>query len=338
MVAAGCRSLYPMERLSVMGLFEAAGRYLEVMPMRARLERRFAADPPDVFVGVDAPDFNLPLERKLRQAGIRTVHYVSPSVWAWRRYRIRKIARSVDLMLTLFPFEARFYEAHRVPVRFVGHPLADLIPGPVDHRSARRQLSLPMQGPLVALLPGSRMSEVKYLAEPLVRTARWLVQRHPDLRFVAPLVEPITRAHFEGVLRREGQGLDIRVLDGRARTAMAAADTVLLASGTASLEALLLRRPMVITYRTTALTHHIMKAMLRVDYIGLPNLLAGEPLVPELIQRDAVPERLGPAVLEFLESRQVQEAFGAASERIHAQLRQNADAGAAEAILRLVAK
>ncbi|MDH3413729.1 MAG: lipid-A-disaccharide synthase, partial [Gammaproteobacteria bacterium] len=197
MQAAGCESFYPMERLSVMGLFEAFGRFVEVIPMRRRLARRLIADPPDVLVGIDAPDFNLSLELMLKQAGIPTVHYVSPSVWAWRRYRLKKIARAVDRMLVLFPFERDFYQRLSIPVSFVGHPMADDIPMQTDRIAARRALGLPEEGECVALLPGSRVSEVRFLAEPLVQTAVWLEQRRPGLRFVTPLADAATRSLFE---------------------------------------------------------------------------------------------------------------------------------------------
>lgn len=333
MIAGGFDGHYPMERLSVMGLVESLGRYAELLPMRARLAQRLIARRPDVFVGIDSPDFNLGLERRLRRAGIPTVHYVSPSVWAWRRYRVRKIARSVSLMLTLFPFEARFYEEHGVPVEFVGHPLADLVPMEPDRAGARRELGLPAQGEVVALLPGSRLSEVSRLAGPLLRTGRWLRERRPGLRFVAPLVDAATRACFEAARRRPGAELEVRVLEGGARTAMAAADAVLLASGTAALEALLLKRPMVIAYRMNPLTYRIMKAMFHAPFVGLPNLLAGHEVAPELLQDAAVPERLGPAVLALLERPALRRGVDAEFGRIHAELRRDASARAAAAVL-----
>ncbi|MCH9672537.1 MAG: lipid-A-disaccharide synthase, partial [Gammaproteobacteria bacterium] len=188
MLAQGCKELYPLERLSVMGFVEAAGRLIELIPIRNRLAKDWLNDKPDLFIGIDAPDFNLTLERKLRRGGVPVVHYVSPSVWAWRRYRVRKIARSVDLMLTLFPFEATFYERYAVPVEFVGHPLADEIPLAVDRGAARAELGLPVSGTLIALLPGSRMSEVSYLAEPMLRTAEWLCREDPTVRFVMPAI------------------------------------------------------------------------------------------------------------------------------------------------------
>ena len=334
--ALGFRPVHPMERLSVMGLFEAFGRYLELLPLRGRLARGWADSRPDVFIGVDAPDFNLSLELALRRAGVRTVHYCSPSVWAWRRYRIRKIARAVDHMLTLFPFEADFYREHRVPVTYVGHPLADSIALHTDRAACRRELGLALGGELVALLPGSRISELNHLAEPMVDTAAWLAARRPGLRFVVPLVNQLTRARFQRALDRLQARLPLTLVDGRSRTAMGAADVVLLASGTASLEALLLRRPMVITYRTTEATYRIMRAMFQVPYVGLPNLLAGRALVPELLQSEAVPDRLGPAVLVMLDDPALRADLELSFERIHRQLRRDASRRAAEAVMEVV--
>ena len=266
MVEEGCRCLYPMERLSVAGLVEAVPRYFALLPVRNRLARAWIADPPDVFVGVDAPDFNLALEVRLRRAGIRTVHYVSPSVWAWRRYRVRKIARAADLLLALFPFEPDFYADHGVRATFVGHPTADAIPSPPDREAARRHLDLPRHGDVVALLPGSRRSELSQLTGPMVEAALWLAARREGIRFVVPIASPSLRRHFEDVLEERGRGLDIRMLDGDSWSAMSAADAVLLASGTATLEALLHRRPMVITYRTLAVTWAIGRRLLHVSH------------------------------------------------------------------------
>lgn len=337
MQAAGCESFYPMERLSVMGLFEAFGRFAEVIPMRRRLAKRLIADPPDVLIGVDAPDFNLSLELMLKQAGVPTVHYVSPSVWAWRRYRVRKIARAVDRMLVLFPFEREFYRRHDVPVTFVGHPMADEIPMHSDKVAARRTLGLPEKGEWLALLPGSRVSEVRFLAEPLAQTAAWLWQRRPGLRFVAPLVDAATRSLFEAAVHRFASDLSVHIIDGQARNAMAAADAVLAASGTATLEALLLKRPMVICYKTLPLTWMIGRRMLHVDHVGLPNLLAGEALVPELLQDQAVPERLGPALLEYFQSPGRVRALEQRFEKIHASLKNDASARAADVVLEVAA-
>jgi lipid-A-disaccharide synthase len=333
MQRAGCTSLYPMERLSVMGLFEAFGRFPEIIPVRRRLARRWIADPPDVFVGVDAPDFNLTLELALRAAGVPTVHYVSPSVWAWRRYRLRKIARAVDRMLVLFPFERDFYQRYDIPVSFVGHPMADEIPLQPETAAARGALGLDGEREWVALLPGSRVTEVRFLAEPLVQTARWLSVRRPGIGFIVPLMTAATRSLFETALQQYGKDIDVHLLEGQAREAMAASDAVLAASGTATLEALLLKRPMVITYRTTALSWMIGRRLLHVDHVGLPNLLAGSEVVPELLQDDARPEKLGAALLRFLEAPELVEALRGRFTAIHESLKNDASARAAEAVV-----
>jgi lipid-A-disaccharide synthase len=337
MLAAGATSLFPMERLSVMGIVEVLGRYRELLGIRRQLADHFRANPPDAFIGIDAPDFNLGLERQLHQAGIKTVHYVSPSVWAWRQRRVKKIARAVDLMLTLFPFEAAFYERHQVPVRFVGHPLADMIPLSVDQGAARRALGLPEAGEVLALLPGSRSNELHYLADTFIRTASWLQQRHPGLRVVAPMANEQRRAQFEAALGRCQPPPDITLVAGQSREVMAAADVVLLASGTAALEAMLLKRPMVVAYRLAALTYWLMKYRVKVDFVSLPNLLGGESLVPELLQHEATPEQLGRAVLEYLENPQAAARIYARFDEIHRDLRRNASDQAAEAIMQLLA-
>ena len=337
MIEAGCRCLYPMERLSVAGLVEAVPRYLALLPVRARLARRWIAEPPDVFIGIDAPDFNLSLEGRLRGAGVPTVHYVSPSVWAWRSYRVQKIARCVDLLLALFPFEPDFYARRGVEATFVGHPLADAIaPGPADRNAARRRLSLPRDADLVALLPGSRLSELSRLARPMLEAARWLAARRERVCFVVPLVTPRLRHHFDAALEEHGRGLDVRTLDGDSWSAMAAADVVLLASGTATLETLLHRRPMVVTYRTHALTWSIGSRLLHVPHVGLPNLLAGRALVPELLQERATGAHLGAALLRYLEHPGTLPALEAEFALIHETLRNDADESAARAVLGLL--
>lgn len=338
MIAAGCETLYPMERLAVIGLAETFRRYWELRALRRRLTRRFVEDPPDLFVGVDAPDFNLTLELALRRAGISTVHYASPQVWAWRRYRLPKIRRAVDMMLTLFPFEETFFREHGVKARFVGHPLADIIPDSTDQGAARSALGLAPDAETVALLPGSRLSEVTRLAEPMVRAARWLAGNRPGIRFVVPLVNEQVRARFEAALCANGDFPEVQLLSGDARTAMAAADAVLLASGTASLEALLLKRPMVITYRLGRLSWWIASMVVKVPFAGLPNLLAGKAVVPELLQDHARPEKLGAALLQYLEDPKRADALKEEFRRIHGILRNHADERAADAVLELMGK
>ncbi len=336
MIAAGCEALYPMERLSVIGLLETFRRYRELRGVRRRLTKRFIDDPPDLFVGVDAPDFNLSLELALRRAGISTVHYVSPQVWAWRRYRLPKIRRAVDMMLTLFPFEEKFFRDRGVRARFVGHPLADIIPDAPDQGAARAELGLAPDAEIVAMLPGSRLSEVSLLAAPMARAARWLVLQRPGVRFVVPLVNDRVRVRFEAALSACGDCPEMRLLAGGARTAMAAADVVLLASGTASLEALLLKRPMVITYRLGRLSWWIASIVVKVPFAGLPNLLAGRAVVPELLQGDAQPEKLGAALLQFLESPEHVATLKEEFRRIHGILRNHADERAADAVLEVM--
>lgn len=342
MIAAGARSLFPMERLSVMGIVEVLGRYRELLGIRRQLADHFRQDPPDVFIGIDAPDFTLGLERRLRRAGIKTAHYVSPSVWAWRQRRVKKIARSTDLMLTLFPFEARFYEAHQVPVRFVGHPLADTIPLKVDRVAARQALSLPAKGEILALLPGSRSNELHYLAEAFIEAVRWLRARRPSLQVVVPLVNATRRSQFEQILAGISEAPPpMTLLDGQSREVMAAADVVLLASGTAALEAMLLKRPMVVAYKLAPLTYWLIRYRVKVQSFSLPNLLAGasrpkENLVPELIQHQASPERLGAALLDYLDNPQKTADINQRFDEIHQTLRRDASHRAAEAVLDLV--
>ncbi|MGM0593928.1 MAG: lipid-A-disaccharide synthase [Pseudomonadota bacterium] len=339
MVAAGCRALFPSEALSVMGLFEVLRHLPRLLRIRKQLRQHLLAEPPDLFIGVDAPDFNLPLERQLKRRGITTVHYVSPSVWAWREKRVEKIHRSVDLMLTLFPFEQAVYQAHGVPVRFVGHPLAEVIPEQVEPAPLRAQLNLPATGPLVALLPGSRMGEVSRLADDFIETARWLHSHQPQLHFIVPFATAATRQHFEQRLSAlDAEGLPITLMDGHSRDAMGAADAVLLASGTATLEALLLNRPMVIAYRLSPLTYQLAKRLLRVPYYSLPNNLAGEYLVEEYTQAQVSAENLGPAVMKLLDDPNHREGLQQRFAAIRRQLQRRSSHEAAQAVLALTGR
>ncbi|MFL6622382.1 MAG: lipid-A-disaccharide synthase [Sulfurifustis sp.] len=336
MQAEGCRSLYEMERLSVIGL-EGIAKIPSVWLIRRKVAAYFAAHRPDLYIGVDAPDFNLAVEERLRASRIPTIHYVSPTVWAWRRYRIRSIARAVDRMLTLFPFEADYYREHRVPVTFVGHPLADEIPDRYDPRAIRARIGVPVDGRLVALLPGSRAGELRRHAMLFVRTAQWLHARHPDLHFVAPFASDFTQALFEQALKvaRAGQ-LPIVRLSRRSRDALAAADVVLLASGTATLEAALLKKPMVVTYKVSRLSELLVKTFAHVKMYSLPNLLAGRQLVPEIMQDDATPEALGAAVEQYLDHPEQAESVQAELARMHAALKQGADVRAALAVMEVL--
>jgi lipid-A-disaccharide synthase len=338
MVEAGCRPLLRTEELAVMGMVEVLGHLGRLLRIRRRLIEHFTAHPPDVFIGIDSPDFNLNLEARLRAAGIRTVHYVSPTVWAWRRGRVRKVARAVDLLLALFPFEVQFYENLALRATAVGHPLADEIPLRTDRAAARARLGLAPERSVIALLPGSRLSEVRRLGEAFAGTAAWVAERRTDVRFIAAMASPSLRDVFEGALRRISPELKVTLSNGDARAVVTASDVVLTASGTATLEALLLKRPMVVAYRVAALSYHLAKdlRLVKVKRIALPNLLAGENLVEEFIQNDVVPPRLGPAILRWLDEpwavRRLQNRF----DGIHRDLRRNASARAANAVLGLL--
>ena len=336
MIALGCHSRYPLEKLSVMGLTEVVKHLPELWHIRRALYRYFAADPPAVFIGIDAPDFNLPLERRLHARGIPTVHYVSPQVWAWRQGRVRKISRSVDLMLTLLPFEEAFYRRHAVPVRYVGHPLADEIPLQVDRRAARNTLGIPEAGPLLALLPGSRMGEAQRLGPLFIATARWLRARRPCLGFIIPAATAGIQRYLTEQLAAPGDDLPVMLVEGCSRLVMTAADVVLLASGTATLEALLLKRPMVVAYRVAPFTAWIGARLIKISRYSLPNLLAGRDLVSELIQEDATAEKLGGAVLELLDNPAARARQVTEFSSIHQLLRRGASQQAAAAIAELL--
>ena len=330
MQAEGLTSYFPMERLSVMGLVEVLGRLRELLARRKLLIKTLIEEKPDVFIGIDAPDFTLNIELKLRQAGIKTVHYVSPSVWAWRQKRVLKIREGCDLMLTLLPFEARFYEEKGVPVRFVGHTLADAIPLQADRAAARAELGLP-DGPLVALMPGSRGGEVGRLGALFFDAAERLQVQKPEIRFVLPCASPQRRAQIETLL--EGRNLPLTLLDGQSHLALAACDAVLIASGTATLEALLYKRPMVVAYRLAPLTFWILKRMVKSPYISLPNLLAQRLLVPELLQDDATPDALAQTLLPLIDGGEEQTR---GFDDIHRTLRRDASNQAADAVLTLI--
>jgi lipid-A-disaccharide synthase len=301
MQAAGMEVLFPMERLAVRGYVEVLRHYFEILGIRRQLAARFVREPPACFVGVDAPDFNLDLELRLTGAGIPTVHYVSPAVWAWRANRIHKIKRAVNAMLVVFPFEEPIYRQAQIPVTYVGHPLADELAQHPGHEAARSRLHVPPGIPVVALLPGSRVSEVEQMAGLFLAAARLIAEGLRNARFFLPVVSRATRERVEAALRTlGGDALNITILSGHAHDAMAAADVVLAASGTATLEAALLGRPMVIAYRMPRVSWWIMKRMRRVPHVGLPNILAGERLVPELLQDEATPANLANAALGLI--------------------------------------
>lgn len=336
MIAAGCKALYPMERLAVMGITEVIRRYRELRSMRDELARRFAQDAPEVFVGVDAPEFNLGLAHRLHQKGIRTVQYVSPQVWAWRESRVKTIAQAVDLMLTLFPFEESFYKRHNIAAKFVGHPLADEIPLQVDRTQARGALGLSEDGAIVALLPGSRSNEWHHHTEPFIRAAIWCYRREPSLRFVAPSVSAAERCFVERWRDRLAPDLPLAVLDGRSQSVIAASDVVLTVSGTATLETMLLGKPMIVAYRMGRLSYLVARLLVKAPFIALPNLLAERCLVPELIQDDVRAEKLGQEILSWLNDRDRAVALQNEFSRLHTLLRHSADRQAAQAIANMI--
>lgn len=334
MQAAGVKSLFPMERLAVRGYVEVLRHYSGIVALRRQLRDFFLAHPPRVFIGVDAPDFNLDLEAALKRRGIATVHYVSPSIWAWRGRRIERIRRAVSRVLALFPFEAPLYERVGIPVSYVGHPLADLLPDEPDRAAMRSQMRLPLQGRIVALLPGSRQSELQYMADLFVQTAKLIAEALPGTLFLVPLISRETRILFEEALYRHQAGeLPITILFGHAHDALVAADVALVASGTATLEAALLKRPLVITYRMNPITWQIMRRMKYQPWVGLPNILAGKFVVPEFLQDDATPERLSQAMVNLLGDETVRERLHDHFFAMHAELRQNTAERAARAIL-----
>jgi len=338
MMKLGFESYYPMNRLSVMGIIEVLGRLFELLRIRRSMRDILINLKPDIFVGIDAPDFNLGLEHSLRQADIPTVHYVSPSVWAWRQDRVFKIKKAVDLMLTVLPFENEFYQKHSVPSTFVGHPLADHVPMDVDTLGAKESFGFQSDDLVVAVLPGSRSGELRYIGPLMIETMHWLHKQRPELKFIVPLADNERRQQFEKLLADGGgSSLPLTLVDGRSREVMAASNVVLLASGTATLEALLVKKPMVVVYKWHKLTHAIISPLVRTEYVSLPNLLAGEALVPEYIQEQATLEQVGPAVLKRLEP----EATTILEKRFrefHLQLKQKANERAAEAVLGLLEK
>ncbi|MCY3689678.1 MAG: lipid-A-disaccharide synthase [Gammaproteobacteria bacterium] len=332
----GCDSLAPMERLSVMGLVEPLGRLPELLRIKRRLERFFLKTRPAAFIGIDSPDFNLRLSGSLHKRGIRTIHYVSPSVWAWRKGRIHGIARSIDLMLTLFPFETDIYREHGVRVQCVGHPLADEIGLEDGGERARRELSLDPAAPVIALMPGSRKSEIRRMAPEFLAAASAAQDRFPELRFLVPCSGAENRRLLEEIIAQGGfAGAEIRLLD-RSHQAIAAADFVILASGTASLEAMLLRRPMVACYKLAPLSYALASRIVKVDHMAIPNLLAGERLVPEYVQNDVNGENLLREIERFMENRAPRKELLEKFAQQHRFLRRNASAQAAGAIHELL--
>jgi len=335
MQAAGMQILFPMEKLSVMGYIEVLRHYREIAGIRRQLRKHLIDNPPDLFIGIDAPDFNFDLELALKQHGIPTVHYVSPSIWAWRGERIHKIKRAVSHMLALFPFEVPLYEKAGIPVTYVGHPLADILPEKPDRAAMREQMRIqPPHAKVFALLPGSRKSEVRQLAKTYIQTARLVMKTIPDAQFLVPLGSRETRDIFEqAIWQDEAHDLPITLLFGHAHDAMIVADGVLVASGTATLEAALLKRPMVITYKLSPVTFWLAKRKQYLPYVGLPNILSGKFVVPELLQDDATPENLAQALINLVGNKQAVTELEQRFADMHYMLKQGAAMKAAAAVI-----
>jgi len=338
MQAAGCQVWEPAESFAVMGLFEVLRHLPRLLRLLSHIGARFLRARPDVFIGIDAPDTNLRLARRLHAAGIPTVQYVSPQVWAWRQGRARSIHEAVDLVLCLLPFEKRFYDEHGMRSEFVGHPLADAIPMTVDRAAARRSLNIDATAPLVALLPGSRRGEVSRLSEDFAATARWLAEQRPQMLFIAPMASAAAREIFSRAMEQHAPGLPLRLIDGQAQTALIAADVVLVASGTASLEAALCKRPMVVVYRLGKMTVWILKQLnlVKTKFFAQPNLLADRRVVGEYFQDDIVPQSIGAELLMWLDDADRRSALEQEFSRIHADLRRDAGTRAAQAIVLLL--
>lgn len=340
MIAEGFETLFDMEELSVMGLVEVLKHLPRLLKIRCSIIEQLSALKPDVFIGIDAPDFNLDVELKLKQRGIKTIHYVSPSVWAWRQKRVYKIAAATDLVLAFLPFEKAFYDRFNVPCRFIGHTMADAIPLKPNRDDACQLLNLDPAQRYVAMLVGSRGSEVEFLSEPFLQTAQLLHQRYPDVKFLVPLINQKRRQQFEQIKQRVAPELDMILLDGNARAAMITAEATLLASGTAALEAMLCKSPMVVGYRMKPFTYFLAKRLVKTKYVSLPNLLADEMLVPELIQEDCNPTNLAEKLSQYLsEDKSAVQNRHVLLQRfveLHQRIQCNADQQAAQAVIDLL--
>ena len=340
MIAEGFETLFDMEELSVMGLVEVLKHLPRLLKIRRSIIDQLSALKPDIFIGIDAPDFNLDVELKLKQQGIKTIHYVSPSVWAWRQKRVYKIAAATNLVLAFLPFEKAFYDRFNVPCRFIGHTMADAIPLKPNRDDACQLLNLDPTQRYVAILVGSRGSEVEFLSEPFLQTAQLLHQRYPDVKFLVPLINQKRRQQFEQIKQRVAPELEMILLDGNARAAMIAAEATLLASGTASLEAMLCKSPMVVGYRMKPFTYFLAKRLVKTKYVSLPNLLADEMLVPELIQEDCNPTKLAEKLSLYLsEDKSAVQNRHVLLQRfaeLHQRIQCNADQQAAQAVIDLL--
>jgi lipid-A-disaccharide synthase len=337
MIEQGLVSDVPMDTLTVRGLFEVIPRYREIKGIQNRLRDRLLLDPPAAFIGADYPGFNLGLEEQLHAAGIPTVHFVSPQIWAWRGGRIKKIKRAVSHMLVIFPFEEQIYRDAGVPVTYIGHPLAEMIPMAPDVAAARRSLGIPEDARVVTVMPGSRMGEIKYLAEPFMRTVRILAQRDPSLRFVTPMAGERQKALFRELVAKAGlSDVPIQVVDGQSHAAIAAGDAVLVASGTATLEVALFKKPMVIAYKVFEASWQIMRHMGYMQWIGLPNILSREFVVPEFLQHAARPEALADAVWRQLEDENARRSLVQRFTDMHHSLLRNSAKESAQAVLQVI--
>ncbi|KOO07680.1 lipid-A-disaccharide synthase [Vibrio hepatarius] len=336
MIAQGCQSLFDMEELAVMGLVEVLGRLPRLLKVKAELVKFFTDNPPDVFIGIDAPDFNLRLELDLKQAGIKTVHYVSPSVWAWRQKRIFKIEAATNLVLAFLPFEKAFYDQYKVPCEFIGHTLADSIPLVSEKAPARELLGLEQDKTWLAVLPGSRGSELKMLSQPFIETCQKLKQKYPELGFVVALVNQKRREQFEQAWQEFAPELEFKLVDDTARNVITASDAVMLASGTVALECMLIKRPMVVGYKVNAFTAFLARKMLKTKYVSLPNILADQELVKEFLQEECTVDNLAAEVERLLgeEGNQMVDKFT----EMHHWIRKDADKQAAKAVLHLIGK
>ncbi|MBT0729055.1 lipid-A-disaccharide synthase [Rosenbergiella nectarea] len=336
MQAEGCEAWYEMEELAVMGIVEVLGRLRRLLHIRRELTKRLTALKPDVFVGIDAPDFNIPLEGKLKRAGIPTIHYVSPSVWAWRQKRVFKIGRNTDLVLAFLPFEKAFYDRFDVPCQFIGHKMADDIALHPDKLAARQTLNIPPQARCLALLPGSRSSEVDMLSADFIRAAVLLRERYPDLEIIVPAANAHRAEQFLAIKQEVAPTLSLNLVEGKAREVMIASDAAILASGTAALECMLAKCPMVVGYRMKPFTFWLAKRLVKTEWVSLPNLLAGRELVKELLQEECTPQHLATALEPLLHDSTERQELLATFQTLHQQIRWDADNQAAQAVLELI--
>ncbi len=328
----GCVSLFPMERLSVMGILEVVSRLPELLKIRSELSKHLLAEPPDLFIGIDAPDFNLGLEKSLRQNGIPVVHYVSPSVWAWRKYRIRKIARSVDLMLNLFPFELDIYRQNNIQARFVGHPLAEQVGMTPNRHAARERLGIDHDGLLIALMPGSREREIKQLLPKFLEAAAIIREKEQAAQFISSVLNETAASQCRHIHEQLNYSVALELYINRSHDVLEAADIVLLASGTITLEAMLFKKPMVVAYELNPLSYLVVKLLAHVEHASLPNLLAGEELVPECLQQDCRSELMADHILELWRDREQRERLEQKFAMIHQSLLPGSKDSAAGAI------